>query len=143
MIVDSTRNRIITRVCIAIIAAISPFSLAFTLFTLLFHRDLVSSWTDPRYVLFMCSFSESVFWLWSVIKYKSLPPKSVKVVPSFEERQKLKEDCLWIIGLSPRGAADLLEGWFTSGKRSARIEDLRQGNVKEWYHCLVCFLLTS
>jgi len=62
----------------------------------------------------------------------TLSPKSVTVVPSFEERQKLREDCLRIVGSSPRAAAELLEGWFVSGKHGARIEDLQQGNIKEW-----------
>jgi hypothetical protein len=132
MIVDSPRNRLITRVCVTIVAAISPLSLAFTLFTFLFHRELVSGWKDPRCVLFAWSLSETIFWVWSMIKSKSLAPKSVKVVPSFEQRQKLKEDCLRIIGSSPGGAAEFLEGWFTSGKQSARIEHLRHENIKEW-----------
>ena len=133
MLVDSTRNRIITRVCIALVATVCPLSLAFTLFTLFFHLELLKSWKDPRYVLFIWSLSESIFWLWSVTKYNlSLSPKSAKVVPSYEERQKLKEDCLWIIGSCLWGAAEFLEGWFSVGKQSARIEDLRQDNVKDW-----------
>lgn len=132
MIADSPRNRSITRVCVTIVAAVAPFSVAFTLFTVLFHREWATTWKDPRYLLFLWSLSETIFWLWSVIKSKSLAPKSAKVVPSFEERQKLKEDCWRIIGSSPGGAAEFLEGWFTSGKQSARIEDLHQENIKEW-----------
>jgi hypothetical protein len=132
MLVDSTRNRIVVRLCVAIVATVCPFSLAFSLFTLLFHLDFIKSLRDPRFALFVWSLSESIFWLWSVTKYNFPSPKSVKVVPSFQERQKLKEDCLWIIQSSPGGAAEFLEGWFTAGKQSARIEDLRQDNVKDW-----------
>ena len=132
MIADSTRNRIITRACITIVAAVSPVSLAFALYTLLFHRTILNNWKDPRFVLFAWCLAESIFWAWSVVKYKSRSPVFDRVVPSLEERQKLKADCLWIIDSSPDGAIGFLEGWFKTKKQKARIEDLQQGNIKDW-----------
>jgi hypothetical protein len=132
MIADSTRNRIIARVCVTIVGAISPVSFAFILYTLLLHRTILNSWRDPRFVLFVWCISESIFWVWSVVKYKSRPPVFDRVIPSLEERQKIKADCLRIINASSGGAKELVEGWFKTGKQKARIEDLQQDNIKEW-----------
>ena len=70
--------------------------------------------------------------MWSVVKYQSRPPVFDRVIPSLEERQKLKVDCLWIINSSPDGAIEFVEGWFKTKKQKARIEDLQIDNIKDW-----------
>lgn len=132
MIADSTRNRIIARTCVTIVAAVSPVSYAFTLYILLFYRTLLNDWKDPRFVLFVWCFSESIFWVWSVVNYKSRPPVFDRVIPSLEERQKLKADCARIIDSCPGGVTRFVEGWFMTKKQKARIEDLQQDNIKDW-----------
>jgi len=132
MIADSTRNRIVTRVFIAIVAAVSHVSFVFSLYILLFHQNILISWKDPRFILFGWCLAESIFWIWSVVNYKYQSPIFDRVIPSLEERQKIKADCLWIIDSSPNGVIQFLEGWFMTKKRKARIEDLQQGNIKDW-----------
>jgi len=136
MIPDSIRNRTLARIFITIVAAVSPFSLIFTLYFLVFHRSILNDWKDPRYVLFTWCIAESVFWVWSFVKYKSRSPVFDRVIPTFEERQKLKADFLSIIESSPGGVTEFLEGWFKTKKQSARIEDLQHGNIKDWYGIL-------
>jgi hypothetical protein len=79
--------------------------------------------------------SETLFWIWSAVQY-SRPLVFARVIPTFEERQKLKADCLLIIQLSPDGGKEFIEGWFSMNKRKAHIEDLRVDNIKDWYHPL-------
>ena len=143
MIPDSLRNRTITRICISIVAAISPAALLFTLYILFFHQTILNDWKDPRFALFGWCIAESVFWGWSVAKYKSRSLKFDRIVPTFEERQKLKADCLWIIESSPGGAIRFIQGWFNTRKRTARIEDLQQGNIKDWYYSLCNILMVG
>ena len=68
-----------------------------------------------------------------MVKYKSQSLEFDRVVPTFEERQKLKADCSWIIETCPGGVTEFLEGWFKTRKRTARIGELQQGNIKDWY----------
>ena len=67
-----------------------------------------------------------------MVNYKYQSPIFDRVIPSLEERQKIKADCLWIIDSSPNGVIQFLEGWFMTNKQKARIEDLQQGNIKDW-----------
>ena len=134
MIADSTRNRIITRAFVTIVASISPISLLFSLYIVLFNREIFYNWKDVWFVLFGWCFSESAFWVWSVLKYKSQCPVFDRVVPSLQERQKLKEDTFRIIDSCRDGGTEFLEGWFKTRKQKARIQDLQQGNIKDWYN---------
>jgi hypothetical protein len=138
MIADSPRNRIVARACVTIVTAVSPVSVAVTLYAVLFRRDLLTHFKDPLSLLFGWCLAESLFWGWWILTYKSRSLEFARVIPSFEERQKLKEDCLWIIESSPDGAKEFLEGWFKGRKRKARIEDLRQDNIKDWYLPAIC-----
>ena len=141
MITDSPRNRLITRGCIVIVACVAPLSLAFVLYVLVLHHNLLHS--SPWLVLFSWCLSESVFWGWSSYKYKSRIPQFARVVPPYEERVKLKADCRRIIESSPNGPKEFIDGWFKIGKRKAQIADLQRDNIKDWYvFRLYCEVLT-
>ena len=131
MIPNSTRNRIITRGCIAFVATIAPFSIAFVLYVGIWHQEILQE-TSLLSALFALCLSESLFWIWSTVKY-SRPLIFARVIPTFEERQKLKADCLQIIQLSSDGGKEFIEGWFKTNKKKSHIEDLRVDNIKDWY----------
>jgi len=131
MIADSPRNRLITRGCIVIVASVAPVSLAFGLYVLVLHRTLLR--TSPWSLLVAWCFAESVFWAWSSWKYKSRVPQFARVVPSYEERIKLKADCRRIIQASPNGPNEFIDGWFKIGTQKAQITDLQRDNIKDWY----------
>lgn len=76
---------------------------------------------------------ESVFCAWWIYKYKYGETVFERVIPSLEERRKLKEDCLRIIRGSSDHGKEFIEGWYRIGKEKASLTDLREENIKEWY----------
>jgi hypothetical protein len=134
MIADTLRNRIVTRTCIAIVALVAPASLAYILVIVLVRPEILRHQIDPRTILFAWCLAECLFWTWSTIKYKHRPQEFTRVIPTFEDRQKLKNDCLQIIKFSPDGATEFIEGWFKTGEKHAQIKDIHKDNIKEWYH---------
>lgn len=131
MIADSPRNRLITRGCIVFVASVAPLSLTFVIYVLVLNRDLLR--TSPWQVFFAWCLAECVFWGWSSYKYKSRVPQFARVVPSYEERVKLKADCRRIIEASPNGPREFIDGWFKIGQQKAQITDLQLDNIKDWY----------
>ena len=131
MIPNSVQNRIITRGCITFVAAIAPFSVVFSLYMGIYQRDVL---LENRFLcaLFSWCVGESLFLIWSSITY-SRALVFDRVIPTYEQRQKLKADCLQIIQLSPDGGKEFIEGWFKTSNKKAHIEDLRVDNIKDWY----------
>jgi hypothetical protein len=121
----------ITRGCIAFVAAITPFSVIFSLYMGIYQRDVLLE-NQLLGGLFVLCVGESLFWIWSSIKY-SRALVFDRVIPTYEERQKLKADCVQIIQSSPDGGKEFIEGWFKTSKKKAHIEDLRVDNIKDWY----------
>jgi hypothetical protein len=133
MIPDSPRNRLVTRGFITIVSAVPLLSITFTLFIFLsLHSDTFSTWRIPRRALFVWCLVESLFWGWSGIQ--SLHGRQVwaRVIPSIEERKKLKEDWIRAIDSPGEGAMEFVEGWFTTGKQKARLTEIHLENIKDW-----------
>jgi hypothetical protein len=134
MISDTLRNRVITRICITIVAAVAPLSVVFTVYMVFFRRDLLLlKVSHPQSLLIVWCVVECFFWGWSVVKYNLRPLKFERVVPSLEERRKLRDDCLQIIEFSPDGVTEFIEGWFKTGRQHARIAEIYKDNIKDWY----------
>lgn len=128
MIPDSPRTRFITRTCITVVSSIAPLSVAYVTFTAL--NGLGQGY---RIWLFVYCLIETLFCGWWIWKYKFNEQRFERVIPSRDERQKMKEDCLRIIHKSTDHGREFIEGWFRIGKDKANIADLREENLKEWY----------
>jgi hypothetical protein len=127
MIPDTRRNRLITRSCIGFVSLIAPLSAAFVAYgTLSGNLEGYHLW------LFLYSLVESVFCGWWIYRYKYRETVSERVIPSYLERRKLKEDCLRIIRGSNDNGREFIEGWFRIGKQKVSLTDLREENIKEW-----------
>ena len=61
----------------------------------------------------------------------TVPPKSA-VIPSVEERKKLKDDWLCLLDNPDADAMDFVEGWFKTGKQKARLTEIHLENIKDW-----------
>ena len=130
MIADTLRNRIITRTFIKLVAAVAPLSLTFALYTLLTRP--IQNLGSLHGLLYVWCVAESIFWgLW-LGKYKARRVVFERVIPSREERRKLREDCLQIIDFSPDGATEFIEGWFKTGKQIAKIGEIHKDNIADW-----------
>ena len=69
---------------------------------------------------------------WWIYKYKYSESVFERVIPSTEERRKLKEDCLRIIRGSNDNGKEFIEGWHRVGTEKASLMDLREENIKDW-----------
>src|SRR5579859_2949833 len=127
MIPDTRPNRLITRGCIGIVSLIAPLSVCFAAYSLLSgNLGGYRSW------LFLYSLAENVFCGWWIYKYKYSESVFERVIPSTEERRKLKEDCLRIIRRSNDNGKECIEGWHRVGTEKASLMDLREENIKDW-----------
>jgi hypothetical protein len=133
MIADTFRNRVIARTCITIVAAVAPLSVVFTVYMVFVRPDLLYQWSDLRSVLFVWCVVECLFWGWSAVKYNLRPLQFERVVPSLEERRKLKDDFLQIIEYSQDDVTEFIEGWFKTGRQQARVGEIHKDNIKDWY----------
>jgi hypothetical protein len=85
MIADTLRNRVITRTCIGVVAAVAPLSVGFLAYVIFVTAGLLYRWSDPLRVLFVWCVFECLFWGWCVVKYHLRPLRFERVEPSFEE----------------------------------------------------------
>src|SRR5579859_3772984 len=107
MIPDSRQNRLITKTCISIVGLVAPLSTVFTVYVLLFHQSILGA-THPAFALFLWALGETLFWVWTSV-YQARLESFERVVPSLEERKKLKDDCLRVIHSSKDGVKDFVE----------------------------------
>ena len=115
------------------VGAIPLLSITFTLFVLLHvHLDTLSTWKMPQRALFAWCLVESLFWGWSGIQSLHGRRAWARVVPSAEERKKLKEDWIRAIDSPGEAAIEFVEGWFKTGEQKARLTEIRLENIKDW-----------
>lgn len=134
MIPDSPKNRFVTRGFITIVSALPILSVAFTLFALLFpDSGELKAVGITQCVLFSWFVGESLFWGWAKFQSQQSPQAWEQVIPSIEERQKLKEDWIYLLDNPDAAATEFVEGWFQHGTRKAQFREIHVENLKDWY----------
>jgi len=133
MIPDSPQNRFVTRGFITIVSALPLLSVAFTLFALLFpDSGEARGMRIAQGVLLSWFVSETLFWGWAKLQSQQTLQTWEQVIPSVEERQKLKEDWIYLIDNPDAAAIEFVEGWFRNGNRKAQFREIHVENLKDW-----------
>jgi hypothetical protein len=128
MIPDSPGNRFITRGFITMVSVMPVVSIVLTIAALLLPP--AGSLSLPSCALLAWCLAESLFWVWWRVHTR---PSWTRVIPSDEERKKLKEDWVRIIASQDEeGAVEFVEGWFQTGNRRTQLKEIHLDNIKDW-----------
>jgi len=132
MIPDSRGNRIVTRGFIGMVSAMPLISITLTIFAILL--PFTGPLSLPKCTIFAWCLCESSLWVWLRVQTLQRQESWTRVIPSGEERKKLKEDWVHIIhSQDEEGAIEFVEGWFKTGNRRTQLREIHLENVKDWY----------
>jgi hypothetical protein len=132
MIPDSPTSRFVTRTCLFIVAAVCPISVLAALYLLSCPTAFIS-WHNGAWLLVAWCTSESLFWVFCKINGMVYPPLHEHIVPSAEERFKLRSDCIQVLQPGSEAAKEFFGGWFRQGSNPASVQNVYRENIAEWY----------
>src|SRR5579859_474897 len=133
MIPDSPQNHLVTLGFIKIVSVMPLLSATFTLFALLFpDSGELKAMRIAQCILFAWCLGESLMWGWLKLQSQQSPQVWAQVIPSVEERKKLKDDWICLLDNPDAAAIEFVEGWFKTGNRKAHFREIHVENIKDW-----------